>query len=110
MEPAETLFVLGEGSIFFRVNVLPKASANRIEGIAVREDGAALKVRVTAVPDKGKANKAIVRLLSKQTGVASGRFDVVSGMTSRKKRLKISGADEELLNRLIEWSKSLNQP
>jgi hypothetical protein len=67
-----------------------------------------LKIRVTAAPEKGKANKALIKLLAKETGIASGCFEVVSGATSRKKRLIIDQGDKDLLSQLVEWSKTLS--
>jgi len=100
-------FDLRPEGLSIRISLTPKAGANSIDGIAPGPDGPVLKVRITAVPEKGKANKALIKLLAKQTGVASGRLQVVSGMTSRKKCLMISAGDEDLLSQLVEWSKSL---
>ena len=100
-------FDLHPEGLSVRISLTPKAGANAVDGIAPGPDGPVLKARVTAVPEKGKANKALIKLLAKQTGVAGGRFKVVSGMTSRKKRLMISAGDEDLLSQLVEWSKSL---
>jgi len=46
--------------------------------------------------------------LAKETGIASGCFEVVSGATSRKKRLIIDQGDKDLLSQLVEWSKTLS--
>ncbi|MBB3658830.1 uncharacterized protein (TIGR00251 family) [Rhizobium sp. BK650] len=59
-----------------------------------------LKVRVTAVPEKGKANTALIALISKSLGVAKSSVDLVSGDTSRKKILRIDGDPEDLTKKL----------
>ena len=50
-----------------------------------------LRVRVSAVPDKGKANAAVVALLARALGVPKSAVSVVSGETSRLKTLAIAG-------------------
>ena len=87
-----------------RVRVTPTAGADRIEGAEIRDDGeAVLRVRVAAVPDKGKANAAVVALIAKALGLPKSAISVVAGETSRIKSLAIVGAPEivgESLDRL----------
>lgn len=52
------------------------------------EDGQ-LRARVSAVPEDGKANKAVIRLVAKGLGVAPARISLLRGDTSREKLLKI---------------------
>lgn len=49
-----------------------------------------LKVYVTTVPEKGKANKAVIELLAKELKVPKSHISVVSGETSSSKVLRIS--------------------
>ena len=59
---------------------MPKAGRTRIEGIVVDAGGGAqLKVSVTAVPKKGKANKALLKLLSKEWGVGIRGLRLITG-------------------------------
>jgi uncharacterized protein len=99
---------LTDQGIFLNIGLTPKAGANRIEGCATGPDGPILKVRVTAVPEKGKANKALIKLLSKETSLASGRFEIVGGTTSRRKRILIHGGDKALFRHLVAWTLSLS--
>jgi uncharacterized protein (TIGR00251 family) len=57
-----------------------------------------LRVAVTAAPEKGKANQAIVAILSEAVGVAKSSIKLVSGATSAKKQFLVMGqtADEIL--------------
>jgi len=58
----------------------------------LRDDGSAvLRVRVKAVPDKGKANTAVVALLAKALGVPKSAITLVSGDTARLKTIQIEG-------------------
>lgn len=78
-----------------KIKVIPKSSENRIIGW----EGEVLKIKVTAPPEKGKANEAVIRLLSKALRLAKSKFSVTSGLHSRKKTICIEGAtDEDIQN------------
>lgn len=78
--------------LVLQVRVTPNASADRIEGVETRDDGnVVLRVRVRAVPDKGKANAAVVALLAKALGIPKSALQLTSGETSRFKTLRLSG-------------------
>jgi uncharacterized protein (TIGR00251 family) len=74
----------GPGTVF-DVRVTPKAARN-----AILREGDRLRVTVTAVPEAGKANAAVIKLLSKALGVPKGRIVLIRGETSRDKRFRIS--------------------
>lgn len=79
------------------LRVTPNAGIDRIEGVELRADGnAVLRLRVKAVPDKGKANAAVVALLSKALGVPKSAIRLVSGETARLKTVAIAGEPEQL--------------
>lgn len=59
-----------------------------------------LRVRVSAVPDKGKANAAVAALLAKALGVAKSAVSVVSGETARMKTLEVAGDGAALEKKL----------
>jgi uncharacterized protein (TIGR00251 family) len=86
-----------------RVRVAPKASRNAVSGIKERPGGAALAVSVTTVPEGGKANQAVIKLLAKEWKMGKGEIEVVSGLTSRDKILKVSGDPADLAERLASW-------
>lgn len=78
------------------VRVQPKAGRNSVE-----VDGDRVTVRVTAPPEGGKANAAVVALLAKRLKVAKGRVQIVGGHKGRDKRVRIEDvASGELLARL----------
>lgn len=66
------------------LRVTPKASRNEI-----REVEGQIRVYVTTVPENGKANEAVVKLLSKALGVPKSRLTLVRGATSRDKAFRI---------------------
>ena len=82
------------------VKVTPKASADRIQGWAEDEAGErVLKIAVTAVPEDGKANKAVIALLAKRLKLPKSAITIASGETARRKTLLIDG-DPGLLAQL----------
>jgi hypothetical protein len=74
------------------VRVTPKSSRDEVTGIHRACDGAtALSVKVTAAPDRGKANAAVVAVLADALSVAKSQFSVVSGETNRNKTVLFTG-------------------
>lgn len=93
------------------VRLTPKASAERIVGLADEADGGVvLKVAVTAAPEHGKANAALVRLLAETFHLPPRDFSVVRGLTDRRKLVAVAGAPAALAARLTEglrpWSRA----
>lgn len=74
------------------IKLTPKASKNAIQGWARDVDGnRILKCSVTAVPEKGKANEALIELLSKEWKLPKKAFSLIRGETDRLKLFKIEG-------------------
>ena len=92
--------------IILRVRLLPNSSSCRLNGIFKDAQGASfLKICVTAVPEKGKANKELLALLAKELKVSKSQCDIISGELDRYKKIKIT-ADVDLLKaRLETWLK-----
>ena len=83
--------------VLVAVKAQPGSRQNRILG----QHGGALKVAVTAAPEKGKANKAISTVLANVIGVRKGDVQVVRGATTANKLVKITGiTQDQLLERL----------
>ncbi len=76
-----------------QVKVVPKSSRRKVEW----KDGV-LKVWVNAAPEGGKANRAVIELLSKLLKVPKSSFSIISGETSRRKVIQINGVDEDYIN------------
>ena len=68
-----------------KVAVVPRASRNQVAGL--KED--ALKIKLTAPPVEGAANKACLQFLSKTLGLPKSSLTIVSGESSRTKRILI---------------------
>lgn len=73
--------------VTFRVRLQPRAARNEVAGM----HGEALKVRVTAPPVDGLANKALCAYLADLLGVAAGRVSIQAGHTGREKLVRVDG-------------------
>jgi uncharacterized protein (TIGR00251 family) len=83
------------------VRLTPKSSRDALESIETLSDGqCVLKARVRAVPEDGKANDALIALLSKTLKCPASRIALTSGATSRHKTLALSGDAAELAAKL----------
>jgi uncharacterized protein (TIGR00251 family) len=71
----------------FKVYLHPKSSKNEVVG--PYRDG--IKVKVTAPPTEGKANEALIRFLAKEFGTSPSRIEIIKGLHSREKTLRMSG-------------------
>lgn len=77
----------------FSVSIQPRASKNEISGL----HNGALKIRLTAPPVDGAANKSCVKFLAKRFKVSPSAVSIVSGLSSRNKTIQIEGMDEKTL-------------
>ena len=85
------------GGIELRIRLTPRGGRDAIEGVVLAADGAAhVAARVRAVPEDGKANAALEKLVAGTLGVPGRDVSVVSGMTSRIKTVAVAG-DPDLL-------------
>ncbi|WP_019220738.1 DUF167 domain-containing protein [Bartonella senegalensis] len=84
-------------SVILFVYLIPKASVDKIMGIECKDDGRRhLVIRLRAIPENGKANKALIKFLAKQWRIPSSYISLKSGGTSRYKQLYFSGYLEKL--------------
>ena len=84
-------------ALTFDVRVVPRASQSEVAG----EHGGALRVRVAAPPVDGAANEELVRTIARALGVPARSVEIVSGHSSRNKRLRVRGANVERLQSLL---------
>jgi uncharacterized protein (TIGR00251 family) len=76
-----------------RVRLQPRASENEIGGEAM----GALRVRVSAPPVAGRANRALCKLLADALGVPSRAVTVASGQRARQKTVRVAGLAPEVV-------------
>jgi uncharacterized protein len=71
--------------IIIDVKIIPSSSrdsmAGSLEGV--------LRIKVSAPPEKGKANKSLINFLSKRTGLKNKDISIISGKTNPLKRVKL---------------------
>ncbi|MFZ2619657.1 MAG: DUF167 domain-containing protein [Alphaproteobacteria bacterium] len=72
------------------VRVTPKASRNGVEHALTPDGSPLLRVYITTVPEDGKANAAVLKLLAKELGIAKSRLTITHGLTSRDKVIQLS--------------------
>jgi uncharacterized protein len=87
------------------VRAHPGARRNEIRGV---QDGM-LKVSVTQAPEKGKANKAVIDLLSKKLGLKKSQIELLSGETSHQKRFLVRGVKPVELTERIDKASPANE-
>ena len=88
-------------AVLLSLRLTPKSSRDAVEGVESLSDGrSVLKARVRAVPEDGKANDALLRLLAKAIDVPLRDLSLTSGATGRTKVIRIEGAPEAVAGRL----------
>ncbi|MFQ5753654.1 MAG: DUF167 domain-containing protein [bacterium] len=86
-----------EDGIVVSVKVQTNSSKERLVGKYADR----IKVAVTVAPEKGKANKAVIKIFAKWLGVKNSDIQIISGETSRDKELFIRNITEDDLHRLV---------
>jgi hypothetical protein len=96
--PHEIYEVNDDGSITIAVHAQPGAGRSQITG----RHGDAVKIRVAAPPEAGRANDALVKLLAEGLGVAPSEVSLLSGESSRSKRFRVGGIDPDDVPKAVE--------
>jgi len=91
----------GASGVTVDVRVQPRARRAALEAA----DGA-LKAAVTAPPEDGKANAAVVALLAEAWRLPRSAFDVVKGRTARAKTVRIAGEPAAIADRIVGWMRT----
>lgn len=82
-----------KSGVQFSAYILPRSSQNKISGLR----GNALKIKLTAPPVDGEANKALLKFLARALKTPPGNISIVNGAAGRNKSISIEGFDEEKL-------------
>lgn len=70
--------------------IIPKSSRNEIMGL----EGGIVKIKVTAPPVEGMANRAVIELISKELKIPRRDIEIISGDKSKNKRIRVHGASD----------------
>lgn len=91
-----------DGGVVFTAKIVPGSnSPTRICGLL---DGM-LKVKVSAAPERGKANECLLKFLAKQLGVKKNAVSIISGQTSPVKHVQVSGISADTLLKKLGLNK-----
>ncbi len=88
----------GPSGVTVDLRVQPRARRAALE-VA---DGS-LKATVTAPPEDGKANAAVIALLAEQWRLPKSSFDVIKGQTARAKTVRVAGEPAVIVERVTQW-------
>ncbi len=98
------IFIPAKDGLRFTVKLTPKGRANALCGTMPAPDGGdILKACVTAAPEDGKANEALIRILAETWNLPRTDFSIASGATSRLKGILITGNTDILMARTPQW-------
>lgn len=90
--------LVGDDVVELAVHAQPGAGRTQVVG----RHGDALKVRVAAPPEKGRANDAVAALLADAFGVPTSAVELVSGAASRQKRFHVTGVEADAVARRVD--------
>jgi uncharacterized protein (TIGR00251 family) len=95
--PAGKVWRRAREGLVLTVRLTPKSARDAVEGVESRGDVCVLKTRVRAVPDKGKANAALEKLISKWLRLPASSVSLAGGGKSRLKSVALRGDPDELI-------------
>ncbi|MCK4539612.1 DUF167 domain-containing protein [Candidatus Parcubacteria bacterium] len=72
--------------LYLRLKINPGSAKSKIKDVMADET---IKINIAAKPEKGKANKELIKLLSKQFGADKNNIKIISGAGDRLKLVKI---------------------
>lgn len=88
----------GDDAVVLHLHVQPAAGRSAVVG----RHGSALKVRVAAAPEGGRANEACAALLAETFGITTADVELAGGGTSRTKSFRLRGLDLDEFPRRLE--------
>lgn len=98
----------GSDGVILRIRLRPGASRDAVLGRGILAEGEhAVLAAVSAPPEDGKANAALIRLLAKAWRLPKTSIAIAGGATSRTKLLHVAGEVETLMAQLGAWLDSL---
>jgi uncharacterized protein len=83
--------------IQFSAAIQPRASKNEITGVL----NGALKIRLTSPPVEGAANRTCIKFLAKMLRISPSRVDIVGGLSSKHKIIRIEGMNEAVFLKTV---------
>ncbi len=87
-----------DGGVAFAAKIVPGSSRTTVSGLL---DGM-VKIKISAVPEKGKANQCLIEFLAKQLGVKKNAISIISGQTNPVKSVQVLGISAETLLKKLD--------
>ena len=84
------------------IHLQPGAKRNEIVGL---KEGI-LYAKVTALPQKGQANRALLELMAQTLGIPKSAVDIIRGQSSRSKVIAVRGLSREEVGEILGWDLS----
>lgn len=89
------------GGVTLRVRLVPRSARDALEGAGADAEGRChLRARVRAVPEKGRANRALEKLLARSLDLPAGAVAVTGGASARVKTVRLAGDAGRIAARL----------
>ncbi|MGB0681446.1 MAG: DUF167 domain-containing protein [Magnetovibrionaceae bacterium] len=110
-EPLPPFAALVAGTLIVRLKVAPRAAKTAFGGLLVDGDGESwLKLSVTAAPEAGKANAAVIKHLAKAWGLPKGALSLRRGETDRWKVIEIAVGADQAWQSIQTWWQANSRP
>lgn len=90
-----------DDGVIFSVKVVPGSSRAGICGVL----GGKIKIKITAPPEKGKANQSLIDFLAKKLGLKKNQIRIMSGQTKKVKQIRLSSISAETILKKLELNK-----
>ena len=101
------MYAINDNHITLLVKITPNAAERAVKGVVTSADGTEyLRINIISIPEKGKANKELIKFLSKELDIAKSDIEIVSGESNHLKRLKINSTSQHIINKLQQWSRA----
>jgi uncharacterized protein (TIGR00251 family) len=81
-----------------RIKVVPRSSRNQL----VQGEDGSWRLKITAPPVEGQANKTVREYLAKCLGIAKGKVEIIAGEKAKQKSVRIQGLDRKTIHRMLE--------
>jgi uncharacterized protein len=92
--------VAGDG-LWVAIRLSPRARADRLVAVAAAAGGGhVLKAAVTAPPEAGRANEALLQLLARIWRLPRRDLSIIAGSTSRNKTVRVAGDPQHLVEKV----------
>ncbi len=87
-----------DDGVVLSVKVVPASSKTAVAGLL----NGMLKLKISAPPEKGKANQQLTEFLAKKLGLKKNAVNIISGQTNPVKKIRVSGINAETLLKKLD--------